>query len=153
MKYTISKDVTLDDDYVDVKYRELNTTINQIIELLSAGQQTIIGDFEGQKHQLDISDILYVEWVDNHSCICTDKMVYTSPLTITRMEELLCPKGFVRISKPMIVNIRKVKWISSILNMKLMAELVNGERVVINRHYREDMLSAIFKIGKELKNE
>jgi len=153
MKFTINKDTSLDDDYVDVRYRELHSTITQIMELCNEGQHTIVGDFEGQKHQIDISDILYIEWVDNHSCICTEKMIFTSALTIMRMEELLCAKGFVRISKPMIVNIRKVKWVSSILNMKLMAELVNGERVIINRHYREDMLKAIFKMGKEMKNE
>ena len=151
MKFTISKDEALEDDYVDVKYRELNTTINQIIELCTEGRQTLVGEFEGKKYQIDINDILYVESVDGHSCILTDKMVFTSPQTLMRLEELLCGKDFVRISKPMIVNIRKVKWISSILNMKLMAELSNGERVVINRHYREDMLSAIFKLGKELR--
>jgi DNA-binding LytR/AlgR family response regulator len=153
MKVTISKNPALDDDYVDVKYRELNSAVSRIIEICREGKQTMLVALGEKKYQIDVNDIFYVEWVDGHSCICTKENVYTSPQTLAQLAEQLGDKEFVRISKPMIVNIRKVKWISSVMNMKMMAELTNGERVVISRHYREDMLKLIFAIGKEMKNE
>lgn len=153
MKVTINKNPALDDDYINVKYRELNSAVSRIIEICKEGKQTMLVAWEDRKYQIDVNDIFYIEWVDGHSCICTEENVYTSPQTLAQIAEQLNSKEFIRISKPMVVNIRKVKWISSVMNMKLMAKLTNGERVVISRHYREDMLKAIFAMGKEIKNE
>ena len=150
MKLTTHKEPSLDNDYVDIKYRELTNPISQIIEICNQGNQTIIGAINEQKYPIDISDILYIEWVDGNSCICTAENVYTSSQPLASLEQLLCAKGFVRISKPMMVNIRKIKWVSSMLNMKLIAELTNGERVSVSRHYRDDLLKKIFEMGREV---
>ncbi len=151
MKLHTQKDPSLDDDYMDLKYRQLTPAIDQILELCKGGVNVLLGKQEDKTYNIDINDIFYVEWVDNHSCICTAKEVYTSPQTLLQLEQLLSQKGFVRISKPMLVNVYRVKWISSGLNMKLVAELMNGERVGISRHYRDDLLDAIYKLGKESK--
>lgn len=135
---------------MDIQYRELTTPINQIIEICNQNSQVLLGEIDNKKYLIDVSDILYIEWVDGRVCICTTDNLYTSTQTLSQLEHSLSEKYFIRISKPMLVNIRKVKWISSILNMKLMAELINGERVSISRHYRNDMLNEIYKMGKEL---
>lgn len=43
--------------------------------------------------------------------------------------------GFARISKSVIVNIRKIREIKPQLNGRFEAVLDNGERQVVNRHY------------------
>lgn len=145
----VQKDQSLDDDYMDLRYRQLTPTIDQILTLCKGGAQMLVGEREGRKYNIDVNDVYYIEWVDNHSCICTSKDVYTTAQTLTQLQQQLDSMGFIRISKPMLVNVYKVKWISSGLNMKLMAELLNGERVAINRHYRGDLLNAIYVLGKE----
>ena len=151
MILSINKIPSLDNDYVDVKYRELTSPISQIIEICNQGSQTVVGEKDEKRYPIDVNDILYIEWVDGRSCICTAKDVYTSSQTLAQMEQYLSGKGFIRVSKPMLVNVRKIKWVSSMLNMKLMAELTNGERVTVSRHYRENMLSKIYELGKEAK--
>ena len=149
MILSIKKDPCLDDDYLDLQYRQLTPAINQILEICKEGVQVLFGEQDGKRYNVDINDVLYIEWVDNRSCICTSKDIYTTPQTLVQLEQQLVSNGFLRISKPILVNVYKIKWISSGLNMKLLAELINGERVGISRHYRDDLLNAIYKLGKE----
>lgn len=151
MILTTRKDPTLENDYLDIQYRELTPVINQIIEICNKGTQILIGDNEGEKHNIDVNEVLYIEWVDNRSCICTENQVFTTPQNLFKLEQQLDANTFIRISKPILVNVYKIKWISSGLNMKLMAELINGERVSVSRHYRGRLLNAIYNLGKELK--
>lgn len=149
MVFTINKDPSLDDDYLDLQYRELTPQFEQIIDICKEGVHMLLGEQEGKKFNIDINDIMYIEWVDNRSCICTSSEIYTCSRTLLQLEQQLSQKGFVRISKPMLVNVYKVKWVSSGMNMKLSAELANGECVTISRHYRSDLLNAIYNLRKE----
>lgn len=151
MILNVKKDPNLDNDYLDLQYRQLTPTISQILLLSKEGVPMLQGEKDGNKHNIDINDVLYIEWVDNRSCICTSNEVYTTPQTLVQLEQQLDSGSFIRISKPVLVNVYKVKWVSSGLNMKLMAELVNGERVVISRRYRDDLLNAIYTLGKDAK--
>ena len=150
MMLTINKEPNLPDDTVDIKYRELTAPLSQIIDICNQGKQMLFGNLDDKKCGVDINDVLYIEWVDTHSCICTAGQVYTSPQTLAQFETELTGKDFIRISKPMLVNIRKVRWVSPAINMKLLAELSNGEKVSVNRRYRGDMLRAIYQLGKEV---
>ncbi|MCL2818687.1 MAG: LytTR family transcriptional regulator DNA-binding domain-containing protein [Actinomycetia bacterium] len=148
IRLTTNKDPLLPDDRVDINYRELTSPIDQIIEICNQGDQILWGEIDKKKYPIDISDILYIEWVDGRTCICTTDNVYTSAYSLTQLEQLLSDKHFVRVSKPMIANIRKIKWLSSVLNMKLVAELVSGERIEVSRHYRGNLLDKILEIGR-----
>jgi len=153
MLLTVSKEPSLEDDYVDIRYRELTAPISRIMDICNQGNQTLLGEIDEKTYPIDISDVLYIEWVDDHSCICTADKVYTSAQTLAQLERHLDAKGFVRSSKPMLVNIHKIKWISSMLNMRLMAELTNGERIAVSRHYRNQLLQKIYEMGKGQNHE
>ena len=145
----MNKESSLDDDCIDVHYRQLTPVIEQILSICKDGNQILRAEQEGKTFNIDVHDVHYMEWVDNRSCICTSNEVFSTPQTLAQLEQLLDPKTFIRISKPMIVNVYKVKWVSSGLNMKLSAELINGERIEISRHYRDQLLDAIYGMGKE----
>jgi len=145
----INKEPSLDDDCVDVHYRELTPAIKQILSICKEGTQMLRAEQNGKVFNIDTNDIFYIEWIDNRSCICASKEIYSTPQTLSQLDQLLDSKSFVRVSKPMIVNVYKVKWVSSGFNMKLSAELINGERIEISRHYRDQLLDAIYGLGKE----
>lgn len=151
MVLSVKKDSSLDNDYIDIKYRELNPTINSIIELCGMKSGWLIGECDEKTYNIDINEVLYIEWVDTRCCICTSDKVYTASTSLARMEELLSANYFVRVNKAFLVNVFKVRWVSSGLNTKLITELVNGERITISRHYRGDLLNAIYAIAKEVK--
>ena len=151
MKLYTKKDSSLDDDYLTLQYRQITPAINQILEICRQGTQLLLVEQNDRKLNIEISDIYYIEWVDDRSCICTEKEIYTTPQTLSQLENLLDSNIFFRVSKPILLNVYMIKWISSGLNMRLLAELINGERITISRHYRSALLTAIENLGKESK--
>jgi len=104
-------------------------------------------------YKVDVNDILYIEWVDNRSCIYTRDDVYTIASSLTQLEELLNSKHFIRISKMALVNIYKIKSVSNGLNFRLIAQMMNAEKITINRHYRGALLSAIDELANSKENK
>ena len=45
----------------------------------------------------------------------------------------------LRCSKAMIVNIRKIKSVKAELNGRMIAELLNGEQIIISRAYVKEL--------------
>ena len=150
MILTTSKNDELDDDYVDLKYRKLTPAINQIIDICNQGVHFIWGKLGNQQHKIMSHNILYFEWVDYQSCIYTEEQVYTTKQSVTLLEKQLDGDTFIRVSKQAVINVHKVKSISPAWNMKATVELSNGERVVVSRNYRHQLLVAIYKLDKEV---
>jgi len=149
LKLTARKNTQLDDDYIDVQYRELTPTINKIFEICNESESVLLCEKDEAVYRVDVNDILYLEWVDNKSCIYTKDEVFTISSSLSQLEESLNDRHFIRISKMAIVNIYKIKSVSNGLNFRLNAEMINGERIVITRHYRGALLEAINDLAKE----
>lgn len=143
MKLTARKNPQLDNDYIDIHYRELTPAINKIFEFCNDTGLVLLCEKGDSTHQVDVNDILYIEWVDSRSCIYTKSDVYTIASSLAQLEGLLDNKHFIRISKMALVNIYKIKSVSNGLNFRLNAEMMNGEKITINRHYRSTLLTAI----------
>ena len=58
-------------------------------------------------------------------------------------------RRFIRISKSIVVNIYRVRKIKADVNMKMQLVLDNGEKVILNRSYKNDFLQFI----RERRNE
>ena len=82
-----------------------------------------------------MSDIYYIESVDNKSFFYTKNKVYESKQKLYELEELLGEKHFLRVSKSVLLNLMKVSAIKPALNSKFTAVLFSGEQVVISRKY------------------
>lgn len=150
MKLTARKDTTLDDDYVDVRYRELTPTIHQIFRLCEDTGFVLLCEKDNATFRVDVNDVLYVEWVDRKSCVYTKNDIFIIPTPLSQLEESLTAQHFIRISKSMLINIFKIKSISSRLHYRLTAEMSNGEKVIISRHYRSALEEAVNELAKEL---
>jgi len=150
MKLTAHRDTHLDDDYVDVRYRELTPEIHQIFRICENTGAVLLCEKEGAEHKVDINDVLYIEWVDSRCCVYTTIDVFTMPIPLKQLEEALEARHFVRISRNALVNVYKVKSVSNGLNFRQTAEMVNGEKIVISRHYRGALSAAIAFLAKEL---
>ena len=61
--------------------------------------------------------------------------VYETNLKLYEVEERFSNTSFVRVSKSFIVNLRKVASIQTETNGRLIAQLVNREKIVISRQY------------------
>lgn len=149
MKLTTTKDITLDNDYVDIKYRELTPNIHQIIQLCEGGGSVLLCEKDGATYRVDTDDILYIEWVDNRCCIYTKAEVYFIPTSLKQLEENL-PKHFVRVSKMAALNLYKIQSVANSIHFKMNAQMTNGEKIIVGRRYRENLVDAINTLAKEV---
>jgi len=150
VKLSAHKDTNLDDDYVEVRYRELTPAIHQIFQLCEAAGFFMLCEKEGATHNVDVNDVLYIEWVDNKCCVYTKDDVYVVAASLSQLEETLRKRHFIRASKMCLINIYKIRAVSNSLHFRLTAQLINNEVIIISRHYRNAMLAAINDLAMEV---
>ena len=83
-------------------------------------------------------DLFYVECVDEKSFLYGEKDVWESPLRLYQLEEKLQNTGFVRVGKSTLLNIDRLHSVRPLLNGKIEAQMENGEKIMVNRHYVAD---------------
>ena len=150
MKLTAQRDETLDNDYVDIRYRELTPEIQQIFQICEEISSILLCEKDNATYRVDVNDVLCIEWVDNKSFVYTKDDVYMLPTSLNQLEKSLKGNHFIRTSRMSLVNIYKIKSVSNGLHYRLSVEMVNGEIVVINRSYRRALLDAIHEHAKEV---
>lgn len=108
------------------------------IELLEGSSSGIPVIHEGATVLCRMNEIYYVESVDKRSFIYTKNNCYESKYRLYELEEML--NGFfVRCSKSMIVNLRKVKSVKSDIGGRLETQLLNDEQIIISRSYVKEI--------------
>ena len=75
--------------------------------------------------------------MDSHTFAYTEKEVYECSMRLYELEDQIAKTDFVRISKSCILNVTTLKNVRGLLNGRMEAELENGEKVVVTRHYVE----------------
>ena len=90
---------------------------------------------DGNQYEIPVTDICYVEAVDNRVFLYTGQQVYETRQKLYELEEVLREKYFLRISKSMLLNLMKIKAIKPALNGRFMAILQSGEEIIISRKY------------------
>lgn len=108
------------------------------IDILEHGISNIVVSKDDNKYFCKMEQIYYVESVDKKTFIYTKDECYQTKKRLYELEEAL-NANFLRCSKSMIVNIRKIKTVKSDLNGRMHAQLLNDETIVISRNYVRDL--------------
>lgn len=125
----------LKENRVEVYYDQMDPQIQEILQFVNEWQQ-ILGKEGNDTVVISPQEIYYFEAVDKRCFVYLKQKVYQVNNTLQELEGKLERSGFVRINKSMIVNLKKVKRLQAGLNMRMTAELLNGEQLVINRSYK-----------------
>ncbi|MDF2541040.1 MAG: LytTR family transcriptional regulator [Herbinix sp.] len=146
MKINQYKDKKLIENYIDIHYKEMNAEIQGILEYCET-MQTIIGKRDNEQKKILPSEIYYCEIVDRKCYAYLDKEVYQIDFTIQKLLDLCLNKGFVRISKAMVVNVFKIDHLKTDLNMRVHIYMENGEKVILNRTYKKEFFDYLNQKG------
>jgi len=101
----------------------------------SSPLETVIGYRGNQIHRINPKDIYYFEAVDNKVFIYTKSDVYESKQKLYEIEEMFGNSFFLRTSKSVIMNIKKIKYVSPAYNGRFEACFINDEKQIISRQY------------------
>ena len=108
------------------------------MEILEGGTRKIPLIKDSKTVLLEVNFIYYIESVDKKTFVYTKENCYESKLRLYELEETL-GAYFLRISKSMIVNLKKIKGVKSDLSGRMEATMLNGEKIVISRSYVKEI--------------
>lgn len=117
-----------------IRATEKNADILNAIDLLENGSGGLTVTREGNTYLCKLTQVYYIESVDKRTWVYTRDGCFESRERLYELEEKL-GLYYVRISKSMIVNLRKIRNVSAQTGARMIAELLNGEKVVISRSY------------------
>ncbi|MBP5609107.1 MAG: LytTR family transcriptional regulator DNA-binding domain-containing protein [Lachnospiraceae bacterium] len=138
MKVTINKTDSYDNESAVINAVEVTDDIKNAVEILRNNGISIPVISGTDTIMLKISLIYYIESVDKRTYIYTKDECFESRYRLYELEEIL-GSNFLRCSKAMIVNIKKIRSVRAEMNARLNAELLNGERLIISRGYVKDL--------------
>jgi two-component system, LytTR family, response regulator len=84
---------------------------------------------------LSVSDIRWIGAEENYVRICTQGETHLLRETMSRLEEKLDPKMFLRVHRSAIVNLQYLKEVRTEPNGEFTVVLVNGQKVSMSRSY------------------
>jgi DNA-binding LytR/AlgR family response regulator len=117
---------------------EKTADIASAMDLLENGSGGVAVTKDRNTFFCKLTQIYYIESVDKRTYVYTKGDCYESGDRLYELEEKL-GIYFVRISKAMIVNLRKIRNVSAEPGGRMTAVLLNGERVIISRSYVKEL--------------
>lgn len=114
--------------------------VQMVIDILEHGisNANVMVSKDDKKYLCNMNTIYYAESVDKKTFIYTKDECYQTKKRLYELEEELTA-NFLRCSKSMIVNIRKIRNVKSDLNGRMNAQLLNGETIIISRSYVKNL--------------
>lgn len=135
MEIKITKIDTDKHEMLEIHCHAVSDEVREIVAFVKSRQGQLACTADDRRYEVAVSDIFYIEAVDNRTFIYTVDKVYECRQKLYELEELLSEKHFLRVSKSTLLNLMKVNAIKPALNSRFIAVLYSGEQVVITRKY------------------
>lgn len=120
---------------VEIFCYALSDEVREIVAFVKSRRGQLTGTLDDRQYEVPVTDIFYIESVDNKVFLYTKDKVYETKQKIYEFESMLQEKYFLRVSKSMLLNLMKVEAIKPALNGRFSAVLRSGEQVIITRKY------------------
>lgn len=135
--------VDIPDIEVEIKYPEMNRTVEQLIRRVESVNHVIIGNDNGRQYRILYNEILYIESIEKKTFIYTASQVFRSEQKLYQLLDELKPYGFVQISKGCILNINVVESFQALANSRIEVTLQDGEKLNVSRKYLSEIKLAL----------
>ena len=130
-------------EILEIRCHEISDEVREIVAFVKSRQGQLTGTADDRMYEIAVSDIFYIESVDNNTFIYCKNREYETKQKLYELEEMLREKHFLRVSKPVLLNLMKVSSIKPALNSRSTAVLFSGEQVVISRKYVPELKKAL----------
>ena len=144
MRITTETDPSLEE--VEVIIRCASRTdqeARRIYAALESADAKLWGIREGERCRLPAQTVLYIESVDRRTFLYTAEDSYETEKKLYELEAFLTGSTFFRVSKPMLVNLNRVRSVRPEVGGRLLLTMENGERIVVSRQFAPSIKSAL----------
>ena len=140
MKLQIEQIPTLEETEILIKCKEVDSKINKIANYIRTSYITLIGKIDGEQFVINLDDIFYFEAVENKVFAYVEKEVYEVNYKIQELVDMLKRTSFIQTARTIILNINKIEKVSTLVNGRISAVLVNGEKMIITRVFSHQVI-------------
>ena len=130
-------------EILEIRCHEISDEVREIVAFVKSRQGQLTGTANDRMYEIAVSDIFYIESVDNKTFIYCKNREYETKQKLYELEEILREKHFLRVSKSVLLNLMKVSSIKPALNSRFTAVLFSGEQVIISRKYVPELKKAL----------
>lgn len=148
MKLKIEQSDSFEEAEIHIKCGIIDEDLQHIIDEIRTRMFSVQGMKDGAVYNLSLDEIYYFESVDNKTFAYCEQEVYQCTYKLYELDEKICKLSFMRISKSVIANITKIKFIRPQLNGRFEVVFYNGEKQIVNRSYVKELRKK-FEGGEE----
>jgi len=138
LKITIKEPPVGTEEEIIVLCHNISPELLRLLNSLKTPENMLVATIGNEIHRINPLDIFYIESVERKTFLYCEHEIYESRQKLYELEELAI-KDFLRISKSVIVNVRKIKTLIPSLSGNAEAVLMNNERLVISRRYVNEL--------------
>ena len=142
MKITIEEPQVGTEEEIIVRCHSISPELMSVLNTLKTADTMLIASLGSDIYRISPADIYYIETVDKKTFLYCKDEVYESKQKLYEFEALAM-KNFYRVSKSVIINLRKIKALSPSLSGKVEVILTNSERVIIARPYVRELKKSL----------
>ena len=150
MKITLNQDPSYPETEVIINCPQADEELLRLVAMLRICQRKLVGTLEGERHLLDVKDVLYIDTADKRTFLYTEKGTYECALRLYELEEGLRKLDFMRAGRSAIVNFRRIRSIRPELGGRLMVTMDNGERLYVSRQYAVGMKEKLREVERSI---
>ncbi len=135
MDIRVSKIAENEPELVTIFCHRIDDRVQDIVDFVKSRQGQVSGCFDGNEYEVPVSEVYYIESVDNRCFLYCEDRVYEAKQRLYELEKMLAAKRFLRVSKSVLLNLMKVESIKPAMNGRFLALLKNREQIIISRKY------------------
>lgn len=139
MKIWIKEDRTAKEMEVRIVCKKRDAAVEALARQIGRAAGTVEGLWEQRVYQLPLQSIYYAESVDGKTFLYTGEKVFLAKESLLTLERRVGQSGFARISKSCLVNLNYLNCVAPYANHRLLAELENGECLIVGRTYIDQL--------------
>lgn len=138
MRLQIDEIPSIEETEIIIRCNKIDSKINRISNYIRTSYITINGKLDGENHIINLSDIYYFEAIENRVFAYVEKNVYEVNYKLQELTVMLAKTSFLQVARTIILNINMIDHVSTLVNGRIGAVLVNGEKMIITRVYARE---------------
>ncbi len=139
MKVEVKNDLDSGSVFVEIHCTDITDEVNKLERYIKRYKAAIPVTADGERVNLAVEAILYIESVDKRTFIYTENRVLMTEKRLYELEEVLDKRDFFRCSKSTIIHLNKIVKLKPEITRNILATLSNGENIVISRRYAAEL--------------
>lgn len=135
MKLRLHQRQELEETEIDIAYSRMTNRLSKMVGYIRQYTYMVEAFWNGKSFLIPLDEILYFDTTDRKTFLYTNKQVYECRKALIEVENELSNTTVIRISKETLLNTTALVNVRPYPNHRLMAELSNGENLIISRTY------------------